>query len=98
MVLADTTLSIAGPPSLVDEEAAFARLSEAQAQSALAAQREAFEDRKGALLWAVRASDGTKLAKRRLDSTPVWDGMAAAGGRIYVSTTDEKVLCMAGGN
>jgi len=48
----------------------------------------------GALLLAVSTSDGKKLAEHKLDSAPTWDGMAAASGRLYLSTMDGKVLCM----
>ncbi|MFQ6131720.1 MAG: PQQ-binding-like beta-propeller repeat protein [Armatimonadota bacterium] len=50
----------------------------------------------GALLMALSASDGTELAQYRLDSSPIFDGMAVAQGRLYLSTTDGKVLCMGG--
>jgi hypothetical protein len=29
----------------------------------------------------------------KLKSPPVWDGMAVAQGRLFVSTVDGKVLC-----
>ena len=56
----------------------------------------ALQGEKGALLWVVSASDGKKLAGFNLETTPAWDGMAAANGRLYLSTTDGKVLCFAG--
>jgi outer membrane protein assembly factor BamB len=39
------------------------------------------------------ALDGKLLAEREL-TTPIWDGLAIAGGRVYVSTVDGKVLCL----
>ena len=39
-------------------------------------------------------TDGTRLAEHPLDAPPVWDGMAAASGRLYLSTADGKVLCL----
>ena len=39
------------------------------------------------------AEDGKLMAKSRL-SSPLWDGMAVAGGRLYVSTRDGKLLCL----
>lgn len=51
------------------------------------------ESRQGAVLYAVSASDGEKLAEYKLDSLPVWDGMAAANGRLYLAMKDGKVLC-----
>jgi len=48
----------------------------------------------GALLLALSASDGTTLAQYPLDGPPVFDGMAAAGGRLYVSLETGHLLCM----
>jgi len=33
------------------------------------------------------------MAEYKLDSLPVWDGMAAANGRLYLATKSGKVLC-----
>jgi len=49
-----------------------------------------------ALLMAVSAADGAELARYELDSSPVFDGMAAANGRLYLSLENAKVCCMAG--
>ena len=46
------------------------------------------------LLWAVSKTDGQRLAEFRLDSPPVWDGMAAAYGCLYLSNQDGSVLCL----
>jgi outer membrane protein assembly factor BamB len=46
------------------------------------------------VLMAISASDGTELARYQLDSTPVFDGMAAAYGRLYVSMEDGNLLCL----
>jgi hypothetical protein len=42
---------------------------------------------------AVSSADGKKLAEYDLDSPPIFDGMAAAAGRLYMSTVDGKVIC-----
>jgi hypothetical protein len=97
MVLAGGTLFVAGPPRLVDEEEAFRRYGDPAVMAALADQSAALAGRKGAILWAVSAADGRKLAECRLASMPVFDGMAAAGGRLYFSTADGKVICMGDG-
>ncbi len=78
MVLADETLFVAGPPDVLDPDDPLG----------------AFEGRKGAVLWAVSAGDGKKIAEHKLDSPPVFDGMIAANGRLYVSTRDGRVVCM----
>jgi len=80
MAIADKTLFIAGAPDVVDPDDPLGAL----------------EGRKGARLWAVSASDGKRLAEYDLDALPVWDGMAAANRRLYLSTKDGRVLCFAG--
>jgi len=47
----------------------------------------------GGELQARSVSDG-KLLSRRSIPEPLWDGLAVAGGRLYVSTRDGKVLCL----
>jgi len=83
MVLAGETLFVAGVPDVADPADPFVALG-------------ALEGRKGAQLQAYAATDGQKLAEYELTSPPVFDGLIAAGGRLYWSTTDGKVMCMAG--
>ena len=78
MVRAGDTLFVAGSPDLVDPKDPHG----------------AWEGRKGGVLAAFAAADGAKLAEYRLDAPPVWDGMAATRGRLYVSTMDGKVVCL----
>jgi hypothetical protein len=47
----------------------------------------------GALL-AVSSADGHVLADMTLPSVPVWDGMAAARGNLYLALADGQVLCL----
>ncbi len=77
MALAGDRLFFAGPPDVVPEEDPLA----------------AFEGRRGAALWAVATADGEKLEEVSLDALPVFDGLIAAAGRLYLSTTDGRVLC-----
>ena len=48
--------------------------------------------------WSVTTIDenGNKLTEYKLDSLPVFDGMAAASERLYISTIDGNVLCLEG--
>jgi len=82
MVLARNVLFVAGPPDLLDEDDPLA----------------AFEGRRGAELWAVSPGDGEKLASLPLDSPPVFDGMAAAQGRLLLSLRDGTLLCLGENN
>ena len=78
MVIAGPTLFAAGTPDVVAPDDPWA----------------AIEGRKGAVLWSISAETGEKLTEYALDSPPVFDGLAAAGGRLYLSTADGKVLCL----
>ncbi|MDP6634842.1 MAG: PQQ-binding-like beta-propeller repeat protein, partial [Phycisphaerae bacterium] len=53
-----------------------------------------FEGRTEGILRTAAAGDGKTLAHRKLKSPPVWDGLAAAGGRLYVSAMDGSITCM----
>ncbi len=97
MVLADDTLFIAGPPDVVDEnEVVAGDLTDEEVRKRLAFQDAAMSGERGALLVAVSAADGKPIAQQRLAAPPTWDGMAAAGGCLFLSTVDGKVVCLAG--
>jgi len=80
MVRAGQTLFAAGSPDVVDPKDPHG----------------AWEGRKGGVLAAFAAADGRKLAEYKLTAPPVWDGLAAANGRLYVATMDGKITCLAG--
>ncbi|PCJ56927.1 MAG: hypothetical protein COA79_17465 [Planctomycetota bacterium] len=52
-----------------------------------------FVNHKGGFLWILSAKNGQKLSQIPLDFPPVWEGLAAAGGYLYVSTIDGKLHC-----
>jgi hypothetical protein len=54
-----------------------------------------FEGRSGGLLLAVSPADGRQLAQLDLPAPPVFDGMAAADGRLFLSTRDGRLSCFA---
>jgi hypothetical protein len=94
LLLADGTLFMAGPEDMIDEEQALKQISVPAVQEQLLEQAAAFDGQRGALLWAVSAADSRKLGELRLDSPPVFDGMAAASGRLYLATQAGTVLCL----
>ena len=57
----------------------------------------AYEGRKGGMIWIVSAKDGTKVAQYKINSPVVWDGMAAAAGRLFVCTENGELQCWSGG-
>ena len=97
MVKANDKLFIAGPPDVIDEEQTFERIMSRDPVVAkkLQDQSEALLGKQGGLMRAVSAKDGTILAEYDLPSLPAWDGMAVANGKLYMSTTDGKVVCYA---
>jgi len=96
MVLAGETLFLAGPGDLIDEPQIFRQIGSPQNIPKLAEQTASLEGTKGATLLAFSATEGKELARINLDSPPIFDGMAAANGGIYISTVDGKVVCMTG--
>jgi len=96
MLLADDKLFAAGPVDLVDEEQAFKKVFDPNVQAKLTQQVDSLAGKRGAMLWVVSAGDGQKKAELALNAPPVFDGMAAAGGRLYMTTTDGKVVCLGG--
>jgi len=55
------------------------------------------EEGTGALLMALSVSDGKELGRCRLDHSPVFDGMIAVAGRLYLALKDGSLMCLAGG-
>jgi hypothetical protein len=56
--------------------------------------RAALDGEVPASLLAVSPSDGSVLAEMTLPATPVWDGMAAAAGHLYLALANGDVLCL----
>ena len=52
------------------------------------------EGLKGGRLHLVPASGGEIPAAIELASPPVWDGMAAVDGKLFVSSMDGRVVCL----
>ncbi len=80
MVLAGDRLFAAGLPDAVDPDDPLAAL----------------EGRRGALLKVFSAADGSLQSKHRLAAPPAFDGLSSAGGRLYLVTTDERLICFGG--
>ncbi len=53
-----------------------------------------YEGRLGGSLWICQENDGTHVAEVPLEAPPVWDGMAAAGRKLFVSLTDGSIVCL----
>ena len=95
MAMAGKTILISGPPDTLDEESAFERLvkNDTGVHAELAEQEAALNGEFGAMLLAVSMENGERLHEIKLDASPVWDGMAISRGRVFLATTDGRVLC-----
>jgi hypothetical protein len=79
MALAADVLILAGPPDFSDPADNLASL----------------EGRKGGKLKLVRTTDGSTLAELVLPQSPIHDGPAVAHGRLYLTTDQGQVICLA---
>jgi outer membrane protein assembly factor BamB len=78
MVAAGPSLYVAGPPDAMDASDPYA----------------AFEGRRGAVLCAFATADGQKQAELKLEAEPVFDGLIAASGRLYLTNKAGQVVCL----
>jgi outer membrane protein assembly factor BamB len=56
---------------------------------------DAYEGKLGSVLRAISARDGSQIGEFELSSSPVFDGMSAAYGKIYVALEDSSIQCWA---
>lgn len=47
----------------------------------------------GGSILVVSSADGTQLGTLQLSAPPVFDGLSAAGGKLFVSQQDGKLFC-----
>lgn len=55
---------------------------------------DAYEGKLGGTVWFASIDDGRKLGEFTGIAQPVWDGMAVADNRIYISAADGYVYCL----
>jgi len=77
MLLARKHLYLAGPPDLPPEAGAY----------------EAMIGKRGALFQVVSTADGSKLSEFEMKEVPVFDGLIAAGERLYMATMQGTLIC-----
>ena len=77
MVVTDNVLFVAGPPDVVDPDDPLG----------------AFEGRKGGVLCAVDPATGKTTWKQKLPVPPVFNGLIAANGRLYVAMQGGTMAC-----
>ncbi len=80
MAVTADRLCVAGPPDVIPEGDPLA----------------AFEGRLGGVLRIVDKADGRTVSEHRLVRPPVFNGAAAANGRLLLSLEDGSVVCFGG--
>ena len=93
MALTGKTLFVAGTPDVIDEQRLFNELGRTDTSAQLAQQDKLDQGLQGSKLQAISAESGEKLAELQIDAVPVFDGMAAANGRLFLACMDGKVFC-----
>jgi len=94
MVLTKDLLFVAGAPDVIDEINLWHNPGEQSLKRKLARQTDALRGKNGGKLFAVATEDGSILDSIELDSPPVFDGMIAAEGRLYLSLISGEILCL----
>jgi len=98
LVLAGDTLFMAGPPRIDTAKTRalmLAATTDAYKLTPLLKEAiETFMGRRGGLLYALKKADGATVMEMKLQSVPVFDGLIAANGRLYMSTKNGRVLCL----
>ncbi|MBL7114868.1 MAG: PQQ-binding-like beta-propeller repeat protein [Kiritimatiellae bacterium] len=77
MVLAFDKLLLAGTPDVLEDGSALPAIS----------------GQKGAVLRSCKAEDGSLIQEIKLDAEPVFDGMIAADGKVFISNKDASLVC-----
>ncbi|MCH5372370.1 MAG: PQQ-binding-like beta-propeller repeat protein, partial [Planctomycetes bacterium] len=80
MLAAREHLYVVGPPDLPPGTEAY----------------EAMIGKRGATFRVVSKSDGSNLAEFSMDECPVFDGLIAAGERLYMTTLEGTLICWGG--
>jgi outer membrane protein assembly factor BamB len=78
MLVTDNHLVVAGLPDVVDPEDPLG----------------AFEGRRGGVLCIFDKTTGREISQQTLPSPPVFNGLAAARGRLFVTMQDGAVACL----
>jgi len=87
MVLTSGKLVVAGPPDMRKKEIGI--LAYSNEEESLAS----LKGEKGVMLRVISTADGSTVSEQSLDAMPVFDGMSAARGRVFVSLKNGEVQC-----
>jgi hypothetical protein len=92
MVLTPDKLIVAGMADLARKDESGRSFSNPEeGLAAMAGQRDG-------RLTMISTADGTKIREIQLSSPPVFDGLIAAEGHLFLSTMDGRLICMGPGD
>jgi hypothetical protein len=94
LTVAQDTLFTAGPPDVLDETKPGIRTGDTLAvRKAVDDQAAALEGERGGIFLAVSKTKGEVQLRRDIDVPPVFDGLIAANGRLYLALENGTVQC-----
>jgi len=96
LVLAGDTLIAAGGPDVLDETMPKIRSDAPEVREAVEEQEAALAGKRGGILVTVSKAGGEEEYRCDLDAPPVFDGLIAANGRLYLALEDGSVQCWSG--
>jgi hypothetical protein len=91
LAVAGDVILLAGPRNVLE---GVAPKDIRRARALVREHADEFAGRGRALLRAVSAADGRKLAEVELSAAPVHQGLIIAGGAVYLTTVDGRVVCL----
>ncbi len=96
MVKTADKLIVAGPEDIIDEEKVKVIFTSPEMQVRLDEQSAMLAGERGGVLWMISTKDGQKISDYKLDVPPLFDGMIAANGKLFISTMDGSIVCLEG--
>jgi hypothetical protein len=98
LVLADDTLFLAGPPRIDTEKTQELlrglKVDRYDPPAILREASETFQGERGGMIYAARTKDGQPVMETTLDAVPVFDGLIAAQGCLFIALKDGSVVCL----
>ncbi|NQV35425.1 MAG: PQQ-binding-like beta-propeller repeat protein [Phycisphaeraceae bacterium] len=89
-------LIVAGPEDITEEEEVQALFTSPEMQVRLDRQSAILAGERGGILQMVSTKDGQKLSEYKLDVPPLFDGMIAANGKLFIACMDGSIVCLQG--
>jgi len=89
-------LIVAGPEDVIDEEKVKTMYASPEVQVRLDNQSAILAGERGGILQMVSTKDGQKISEYKLDVPPLFDGMIAANGKLFIACMDGSLVCLEG--